>query len=134
MLETEMKIETLDFGTFKIGDRLVIGEMKEGVDIQLGQFTQLVGLAEEHFKGDKWGYISNRVNVYSLQPMVHREASKIALNMVAFAIVTKQDLHVRNALLEKRIVADSYRFQCFAEMDPALEWVRTEVRAASSLR
>lgn len=132
MEEEDLRVEKLDFGTFTVGDRFIIGEAKEGANIRLAEFIRLIEIANASFKGAKWGYISKRQNEYSLQPTIHHEAPKFEKNMVAFAMVTEKSSHFNSALLEKRIVGDSYKFECFSEVETAVEWVREEVERATS--
>lgn len=132
MGEEGLRTEELNFGTLTIGDRFIIGEVKEGADIRLAEFIQLIEIAKANFKGAKWGYISKRLNEYSLQPTIHHEAPKFEANMVAFAMVTEKSSHLNSALLEKRIVGDSYKFQCFSDLETAVSWIREEVDKAEA--
>lgn len=132
MDEAGMKIEKLGFGTLAIGDRLIIGEINEGADIRLGEAIRIFDIANANFNGAKWGYISKRTNEYSLHPTIHHEAPKIEKNMVAYAMVTEKNSQFRNAHIEKRIVGDSYKFQCFPDVETAAVWIREEVEKAES--
>ena len=132
MDEEGLRLEKLEFGTFRIGDRFIIGEANEGANIRLPEFLRLVEIANASFKGAKWGYISRRKNEYSLQPTIHHEAPKFEENMVAFAMVTEKSSHFNSALLEKRIVGDAYKFECFSDLEIAVSWIREEVEKAES--
>ena len=120
-----MKIEKYDFGTLTIGDHFIIGEMKEGSDIQLDTVSKIIDVANHNFKGEPWGYISNRVHSYSLQPLVHREAPKFEKNMVAFAVVASGDKALMQAEMEKRLIGQQYNFSCFNGLDKAIAWVKS---------
>lgn len=130
MEEEGMEIEKLDFGTLVIGDLFIIGEINEGADIQLEEAIQIFDIASARFDGSKWGYISKRNNEYSLQPTIHHEAPNFEENMVAYALVTEMDSHLRSAHIEKRIVGDSYKFECFSDVETAQVWIREEVEKA----
>ena len=118
-----MKTEKYDFGSLKVGDHFIIGEMKEGADIQLDVVSKLIDIAHEQLNGERWAYISNRVNSYSLQPLVHFELSKVEKNMIAFAVVTDKESHIKNAELEKSFSGGQYEFECFANIENAIAWV-----------
>ena len=59
-----MKTEKYDFGTLKVGDHFIVGEMKEGTDIQFDVVSRIMDIANGRFNGERWGYISNRVSSY----------------------------------------------------------------------
>ena len=124
-----MKTEKYYFGTLKIGDHFIVGEMEEGTDIQLDVVSKLIDIAHERFNRERWAYISNRVNSYSLQPLVHEELSKVEKNMIAFAVVTEKEAHIKNAELEKFFSGGKYEFECFANMENAIDWVTKLLKA-----
>ena len=132
MAEEGTKAEEFNFGKFEIGEQFIIGEINEGADIQLRDAVRIFDIAKVHFEGAKWGYISRRKNEYSLQPTIHHVTPSLQKNMVAYALVTEMDSHLRSAHLEKRIVAGSYKFECFSDMKTAEAWIREEVRNAES--
>ncbi len=122
-----MKIEKHEFCTLTIGDRFIIDEMKEGSDIHLDTVSRIINLANSHFKGERWGYISNRINSYSLQPLVYRQASEFEKNMIAFAAVTNKESALVCSEVEKRQVGDRFEFSCFKELDKAITWVKSVI-------
>ena len=122
-----MKIEEHDFGKLIVGDRFVIGEMKEGSDIHLDTVTRIIDIANSHFKGERWAYISNRIHSYSLQPLVYRQAFEFEKNMVAFAVVTNQDPKLVMAEMEKKIVEERFNFSYFGELDRAITWIKSVI-------
>ena len=124
-----METEKYDFGTLTVGDHFIVGEMKEGTDIQLDIVSKLIDIAHERFNGERWAYISNRVNSYSLQPLVHFELSKVEKDMIAFAVVTDKELHIKNAELEKSYAGGRYEFECFANIENAIDWVTKLLKA-----
>ena len=124
-----MKTEKYDFGTLKVGDHFIVGEMKEGTDIQFDVVSRIIDIANGRFNGERWAYISNRVSSYSLQPLVHEELSKVEKNMIAFAVVTDKESHIKNAELEKCFSGEQYEFECFANIENAIAWVTKLLKA-----
>lgn len=122
MRQETIKTEAYDFGRLTIGQRFIIGAMEEGSDVHLDVVSKIIDIARTRFGDDKWAYISNRVNSYSLQPMVHRQAAELEKNMIAFAVVTHD---CRLADVEKRFAGERYKFSCFAELDDAIAWVKS---------
>lgn len=121
------KIE-YDFGSLSVGDNFIIGEMNEGTRIGLDVVFEVIRVANENFKGQKWGYISNRVHSYSLQPLVHMQAEKFEKNMVAFAIVAPRPGAARYAEFEKNFAKVNYAFSWFMELDKAISWVESVIK------
>lgn len=120
-----MKIEKHSFGTLTIGDHFIIGEVNEDTDIQLDDVSKIIDVANKYFKGDKWGYISNRINSYSLQPLVHHDAPKFEKNMLAFAVVSNNKKIDNYTEVERIMVDDSYAFSSFSDLDEAIIWIRS---------
>ena len=126
-----MQIEEHEFGQLMIGDCIVIGEITAGADVELGVVSQIIDIANDHFKGEPWGYISNRINSYSLQPQVHHEAPKFEKNMIAFAVVTSRNNRGQFVGLEKHIAGDSYSFAVFVTLEDAITWMKQELSKES---
>ena len=124
-----METEKYDFGTLTVGDHFIVGEMKEGADIQYDVVSRIIDIANGRFNGERWAYISNRVSSYSLQPLVHEELSKVEKNMIAFAVVTDKESHIKNAELEKCFSGGQYEFECFANIENAIAWVTKLLKA-----
>ena len=124
-----MKTKKYNFGTLKVGDHFIVGEMKEGADIQYDVVSRIIDIANGQFNGERWAYISNRVSSYSLQPLVHEELSKVEKNMIAFAVVTDKESHIKNAELEKCFSGGQYEFECFANIENAIAWVTKLLKA-----
>lgn len=118
-----MKKEIYEFGTLDIGDHIIIGEINEGVDIQLDVLDRIIAIANETFHGEPWAYISNRINSYSTQPMFHMEINKSQHNMLAFAVVTNNPLSSRTAEYEETFTGSAYQFKSFSDLDLAVSWV-----------
>ena len=118
-----MNREKYDFGTLTFGNRFIIGEMREGADVQLETVSRIIEIAHARFNGEHWAYISNRVNSYSANPIVHIEAPKFEKKMVAFAVVANDQLRRRIVEIEKSISTGQYKFDCFVDLDAAIAWV-----------
>ena len=82
-----MTVYDYDFGTLTVEGHLMIGEMHEGLDIGVDVMRETFRLARELFGDDKWVYISNRANSYSLHPIVYVKIQEIENNLVAYAAV-----------------------------------------------
>lgn len=119
--------EQYDFGTLKIGECFIIGEINEGVDVGLSTVFRIIEIANKKFKGKPWGYISNRIHSYSLSPMVYIKALEIEKGIKAFAIVANTRVQEYSAKLEKQIAEPGMNVQIFSDLDMAVSWVREEL-------
>ncbi|MRT15895.1 hypothetical protein F3C99_02880 [Vitellibacter sp. q18] len=115
-------METLyfDFGEIRVFTNFVVVVMKEGITVQPEDNKELVKIAEKYFKGRNFGYITYRINSYSVNPMVYLLTSKIE-NLVAFAVVSTEGLKLSNIEVEKRFLTKP--FEHFTNLDDAKNWV-----------
>ena len=115
------------FGEVTIGDHYIIGAMNEGENINIEMVSEIISLANKHFNGESWGYISNRIHSYALDPTVHIEAPDFEKNMVAFAVVTYRKQTEITTVIEKeinKIHKLGYEFASFTDLDRAINWVK----------
>ncbi|WP_445386199.1 hypothetical protein ACT6NV_05195 [Robiginitalea sp. IMCC44478] len=115
---TEHKLE---IGVFKFYNNLVIGEVKEGVQITLDNALPLLALGIEYYNKDKpVVYLSNRKYSYSFDPTMHFEVSKLFPYLKGYGVVTYDELNFRVAGLEQRFL--SCPSGVFHSMDEAMNW------------
>jgi len=119
-----MQREEYGFGTLDIGDHIIVGEIKEGTDVQFEIVSRIIEVANDRFNGEPWGYISNRIHSFSTQPMLYKEISKIKHNMVAFAVVAGRNMTIKTAQYEKAFAGTEYQFKYFYNMDDAVFWIK----------
>ncbi|MAO08657.1 MAG: hypothetical protein CL596_08100 [Alteromonas sp.] len=124
-MKTQLQFE---FGTLEVHDSYVIAIMKEGVTISPGHNKVLVKIAEDYFPHKKFGYISHRINSYSVDPTVYTNTSKIE-NLVAFAVVSENPLNLSNAHIEKLFLKKPFRN--FKKLRKAIDWVMESIEEES---
>jgi hypothetical protein len=118
----------LKFGEVTICDHYIIGVMNEGENINIEMVSEITSLANKYYKGEPWGYISNRIHSYALDPIVHLEAPEFEKNMVAFAAVTHRKETEITTVIEKeinKIHKLGYEFATFTDLDKAKDWVKS---------
>ncbi len=116
----------LNFGKVSFVDNILIAELKEGVLFDVESNRVLLELGKKTFKDQNYGYISNRVNSYAVNPMVYLESAK-APTLKAIAVVTTDDVCKQNAFLEKQFYKESNSFGIFATLEEAIEWIREKI-------
>jgi len=117
------------FGKVEIYSNYVIAIMKEGVTVKPEYNKDLVSLANQYFKHRPFGYITHRINSYSVDPSTYIETSKID-NLVAFAVVSKNSINISNTELEKIFLKKPLNH--FDELDEAIDWVNEVVANVST--
>ena len=116
------KIE-LDFGTISIFDKILICECKEGVLLDVKSNRKILEIGNKVFNQQAFGYISNRVNSYAVDPMVYRESAEHP-ELKAIAVVTKSDIVRQSAVLEQKFYTNKNSFQVFSSLTEAKDWIK----------
>lgn len=109
-----------EFGEIRVFNNFVVVVMKEGITVKPEYNNDLAAISEKYFCERPFGYITYRINSYSVDPMVYIETSKIK-NLVGFAVVTSEELRVSNLELEKRFLKKPFRH--FINLDDAKNWI-----------
>ncbi|TJY34029.1 hypothetical protein [Pontimicrobium aquaticum] len=116
------KIIQLDFGTFYLLDKCIIAEINEGVHYSWEEEHELYLKLIEHYSSDaKIGYISNRINAYSIDTEIWSKFVNEYDFIIASAIVTYNDFSYINATIEKEFSKKSLK-RC-TSLDQAINWV-----------
>ena len=111
----------LDFGNFKIFQNYVIGTMNEGVVFDELCQADIWNLFNSHFKDRNFGYISNRINSYSVDPIVYINNSERFAMIKAMAVVTKRKMQVLNVQLERQFFKTN--IEVFENLEQGISWI-----------
>jgi hypothetical protein len=117
-------IVSFEFGSVELYDTYLVATMNEGVTIMPEHNEELVIIANSHFMGRPFGYITHRKNSYAVDPSIYYKTSKIE-NLVAFAIVSKNPMASKTAAVEQMFMEKP--FQLFQELEDAIGWASTLV-------
>lgn len=121
-----IKQYTFDFGVFDVHPRYVISEVAEGSDFRLSDLGVLLDHIQGEFDGD-YGYISNRVNSYSLDPIMWSALSAIR-GLKAYALVwdgsRPKSLLQDEMVYRRALVSDpDFKFSIFTTLEDAINWI-----------
>lgn len=112
----------LEFGNFFFCDRFVIGEIFEDVDYSWDKIETVAMLIVEYYGNNpKIGYISNRINSYSIDPRLWTQFHDTYDMIIANAIVSYTKFSHLNAHIEKLLNSKSTK-RCFS-LDEAIDWM-----------
>jgi len=116
----------LDFGKVWFKDNILIAELNEGILFDVENNRQMLEIGKNIFRDKPYGYISNRINSYAVNPMVYMESAKKD-NLKAIAVVTTNVVCRSNAVLEKQFYKDSNSFEIFSTLEEAFAWMKSQI-------
>ena len=117
-----------NFGKVRILEDCVISEINEGEIIDAKQAEEIFEFCESKFMGRPYGYISNRINSYSINPLIYLKLNH-SCNVVAIAIITKNKNVVVNASIEKHFSIKP--LQIFDQEQAAKEWINNILNSSN---
>lgn len=123
MMETAIE---LDFGRITIIDNILIAELNEGILFDVESNRKLLNLGDQIFKGKPYGYISNRVHSYAVNPMIYLESSS-TVNLKAIAVVSSNPICQQNTFLEKQFYKEENSFEVFDNLEAAITWIKLKI-------
>ena len=115
-----------DFGKITIIDNILVAELNEGILFDVESNRKLLNLGNKIFKGMPYGYISNRVNSYAVNPMIYMESSSTT-NLKAIAVVSCNLVVQQNTVLEKQFYKDENAFEVFDTLEAAIHWIKSKI-------
>jgi len=113
-----------EFCEVEVYNNYIVVKMFEGISLTPEKNDVLLKIATKYFKDSEFGYITHRINSYSVDPSIYYETSKIE-NLVAFAVVSSKQIDVTNSELEK--IFYKKPFQHFIELETAISWIENKV-------
>ena len=109
----------LGFAEVFIYEFYLLVQVKEGYAVEINDIDFLHALIDKYFKDRKFIYISNRVNSYSVNPLIYPKVAAIE-NLVGMAVVADTDIKIKTAIFEKSF--SSKPFQICSTLDEAIIW------------
>ncbi|CAM4029614.1 hypothetical protein [Gillisia hiemivivida] len=116
----------LQFGSVTFFENIQIAELNEGILFDIPHNQEILELARERFNNNPYGYISNRVNSYSVNPMIHLESANVS-NLIAIAIVSRNPVVKQNCIIEKQFFRNSSSFEVFETLEEAVNWMKHQL-------
>jgi len=125
-----MLTKEFNFGTLKIYDTYVISELNDGIEVTSQMAYIIIDEANKHFNSKQWGYISNRLHPYTVNPVIYTELLKLRDTIVAYAVLSYRKETELVALSEQVFIGNDYDFQVFDNLDHAIAWTDSVVKQA----
>ena len=112
----------MPFGNFFLCENFFLAEANEGIHLDWDKLKSLFAKVIEFYgKNTTLGFVTNRVNSYSVDPQIYDKVDKEFKIIAASAIVIYSDMSFMNATIEKRFANVSVK-RCIS-LDEAIEWV-----------
>jgi len=113
----------LDFGSYYQFDNFFIMEVNEGEHFDSSKLNQLLNSLRAHYGHHKTlAYIANRVNAYSIDPILWSYFDKDDSILIAASIVSYRDSTFLSANIEKQLA--SIPMKRALSLDEAINWVQ----------
>lgn len=118
--KTYLTTHELAIGTFRFYEQVVVGRVREGLQISMDNVLPLLALSWEAYRNTSVVYISDRKHSYSLDPTMYYEVQKLAPHITGYTWVVYNEINRKIAELEARFL------QCptaiHSTLDTALQW------------
>lgn len=113
-----MKINKLPYCDLIFKETHAVLVMHKGSAITMQTAAEITDLLEEHYKGNKFIFITHRKFPHDIDLAVYN--GKILKNMIGFAIVSDNPEEMKRALQEQPLWNESFTF--FKELKEAENW------------
>ena len=121
------EVYKFEFGTFYFFEHIVVSEINEGVTLVFDNTKDLIQLINDTYQGRPFGYLSNRVNSYSVDPTGYYKVEEQFPNMAGFAVVYYSPFMQGTLKIEKLFL--NAPFQGFDELNKAFDWLEYLVKS-----
>ncbi|WP_418604057.1 hypothetical protein [Hwangdonia sp.] len=113
----------MPFGTYYLCEKFLIVELDEGVHFDWDKAEQIIQKVFEFYGDDaKIGFISNRINHYSVDPNNWKKVEEKYSLIIASAIVMYNSSTYMNASIEKQFTQKSIK-RCMS-LKEAIDWMQ----------
>ena len=113
----------LDFGSYYLCDHFFIMEVNEGEHFNWDKLEQLLTSLQAYYGLDKTlAYIANRVNAYSIDPVLWSYFDKDDSILIAASIISYRDSTFLSANIEKQLA--SIPIKRAISLGEAIQWVQ----------
>ncbi len=123
--EDIVKRYDLELGKVTFYSNYLVIEVTEGICFDFNKAKELSILTDLHFKNKSFGYISNRINSYSLEPTDYMKIKEVFPNLKAFAAVVynklqQTSINIENMFLQEGIIT-------FDDLEVAKNWIKEQL-------
>ena len=131
MIEKPIKYYSLEFADVDIFEKYMHVTPKE-VNMDVSKMEALLNIANENFSSS-FGYIGDRKNKNSIEPVSAAFLIEKAVNLKAIAVVTYSTISEKMVEIEKSFISNipglniQVPIETFEDLDSAVKWIETTV-------
>lgn len=127
------KVIELEFGKVQIYDNLLVAELNEGILLDVEHNRTLLAIGYTEFSGNPYGYISNRIFSYAVDPLVYRESAEFP-SLKAIAVVSPSSIGRQSAEVERNFYKDKGAFEIFESFEEAYSWINVALSSKDLIK
>lgn len=127
------KVIELEFGKVEIYDNFLVAELNEGILLDVENNRRLLEIGYTEFKGNPYGYISNRIFSYAVDPLVYRESAEFP-SLQAIAVVSPSSIGRQSAEVERNFYKDKGTFEIFESFEEAYSWINAALHSKDLIK
>ncbi|HLW33526.1 MAG TPA: hypothetical protein VKX40_14785 [Aequorivita sp.] len=119
------RIFEASFGKVSIIDNIIVININEGYIFRANDLKELFDIFDTFFPNQKFGYLTNRVNDYTidLSPELYKAVHP---NLTAIAAVCYNQASFKNAKFEKEFYKKG-SFEAFTDFQEAVAWLKAHI-------
>jgi len=118
----------IDFAHFELFEHYLVATIHEGVIFDTPHLIKFHEIFDKHFYDRPFGYISNRVNDYTINPTCYIETKKYNSQIVGIATLCYSEVTYKNASFAQRFF--DYPHKAFYNMADCVEWIQSQLKKA----
>ena len=112
----------LEFGTFKKFDRYILGIPNKYSNVGIPEAREVNRIIGSQFT-QNYGYIGDRINIHSVDPILYLYAGKESPLLKSVAVIVYSESSRKIAELEEQAANTvGFNFSIFDDLDSAVEW------------
>lgn len=118
---TDFTFKEVRLGKLLYNRKYMIAVFNEGVDLNFKNFSEVTTIIKSQFGDRPFGFISNRVNSYSINLSDANRFNEIFPNVKAYAVVAHNPITEKVFEIEQRFF--TFNRKSFRDLDEAIDWV-----------
>lgn len=135
VLETSLKKHikksfNSNIGTIYLFENIVVSEINEGVHLTVESSLEYIKLISKFFSNKKpFGYISNRINSFSVEAIDYKKFTNLLENMKVFSAVNHNENNILNVDIEKKFCDIPYKtYDCIIQSYKEIDYLITSYK------
>jgi len=118
----------IDFARFELYEHFLVATIQEGVIFDTPHLQKFHEVFDQHYKDRPFGYISNRLNDYTINPTCYIETKKYDSKIVGMATLCYSEVTFKNATFAERFF--DWPHQAFHTMEECVDWIQLLLKKA----